>query len=379
MIREKLKKYFSDRSFKEVNLHTPDMDLFYVSSGDAASLVWIVSEAAMGPMDKTAYDRYYEKIRSSFLQRNFVYVNILTVFTTGECKKAAELAKGTAFWIADEKYGRLVIYEDQPEDFCGCKRHIEQLLSFFTEDLKREEEIRRREEEERLRRQHYEEQARAAREAGNGFSGMRRKRRTAETPYAVIALIAVNVLVLFLVNLFGGVLGIGSWLSDGAVSWMDVIDGGEYYRLFTCMFLHAGIDHIMGNMIVLYAAGEILERNVGHIKFLIIYILGGLAGAVTSCCFYYSQHEYVESIGASGAVFAVVGGLVMCLVVNKESLAEVSYVRILLFAFYALYSGFISQGTDNAAHVGGLIGGGIVYLVIFIGTKLARKVYKPRK
>lgn len=375
MIRERLKQYFGDRGFKEVNLHTGNMDLFYTSVGESASLVWIISEEARMGMNKEAYNRYYGKIRQSFLDRGFFYINTITLFLTSECKQAADIAEGTAFWVVDEKYGRLVIYENQPEDFCGIRLHLEQFVSFLTAERVKEAERLRQEEEERIRRASYVaglRQGQAQYQRGQMQYRRPRYMQRQEQPYSsqkrplvISALIIINFVILCLVNLFGSRLGLEEWLDLGAVSWMDVFDYGEYYRLFTCMFLHSGIDHIVGNMIVLYAAGEILERNIGHIRFAVVYLAGGLAASLTSCYYYYSTHQYVQSIGASGAVFAVVGALVVYLIVNKERALEIGAVRIVLFALYALYSGFANSGTDNAAHVGGLVGGSLVYLLIY--------------
>lgn len=382
MIRDKLKRYYSDRGFTEVNLHTNDMDLFYTSVSSSASLVWIISETALQSMDKEDYDRYFEKIRQTFLQKDFVYVNTLSLFLTSDGKRAADLAEGTAFWVADEKYGRLIIYENQPEDFCGSKLHVEQFLSFFGTERAREEEIAKRQEEERLRREEYinainnrRVQNRYQGYAYPNNSGVRRNRYAiSNKPYIVIGLIIINLAILLLVNLFGKLTGFDTWLNDGSISWMAVLANHEYYRFITSMFLHAGVDHIFGNMLVLYVAGELLEKNVGHIKFFIIYILGGMAGSVTSCYYYYSTHQIVECIGASGAVFAVVGALVMCTLLDRESLLELGNTRIIIFALFSLYSGFTNEGVDNAAHVGGLIGGGLIYLAIYSITKLWHQV-----
>lgn len=379
MIREKLKQYFGDRGFREVNLHTGNMDLFYTSVGESASLVWIISEEARLGMDREAYNRYYGKIRQSFTDRGFFYINTITLFLTSECKQAADIAGGTAFWVADEKYGRLVIYENQPEDFCGIRLHLEQFVSLLTAERVQEAERLKQLEEERRRRDAYMENVMRGQRQYQGqfqrqrMSGQRpRYAQRREQPYSsqkrpivISALIVINFVILCMVNLFGNRLGLEEWIELGAVSWMDVFDNGEYYRLFTCMFLHSGIDHIVGNMLVLYAAGEILERNIGHLRFAVVYLAGGIAASLTSCWFYSSTHQYVQSIGASGAVFAVVGALVVYLILNKERAMEVGAVRIVIFAFYALYSGFANSGTDNAAHVGGLVGGSLIYLIIY--------------
>lgn len=359
MVRDKLKKYYSDRCFFGVDLHTPEMDLYYIPDGQSVSMVWIISEEAGKTMYREAYLRYMGKIRQSFLDRNYSFVNILTLFLSSECKRMAEIAEGTAFWVVDEKYGRLVIYENQPSDFLGSRLAIEQFVSFMTaERVSEAQRINQQSEEAFFREAHA--------EAGRPYKYEKR-------PYVVYGIILINVAILLLVNLLGNVLGTAHWQDEGANWWMAVVEDGQYYRLITCMFLHADVDHIFGNMIMLFAVGEILERKIGHVKFAILYMIGGIVGSVTSCMYYYSINEYAQSIGASGAVFAVVGGLIMYIILNKENILDVGMGRIVIFALYSLYSGFISEGIDNAAHIGGLIGGSLVYLVIYVLEYFAKR------
>lgn len=382
MIREKLKKYFSDRGFNEVNLHTPDMDLFYIPTGSSASLVWIISEDARSTMDKAAYERYYGKIKQSFQNKNFLYINTLTLFLTSECRQALSIAEGTAFWIVDEKYGRLVIYENQPDDFLGIRLAIEQFVSFLTAERIREADAIRQAEEERIRREDYMD---SVRQKQYGYSGGVRFNNRADTlqrpkvdkkrPYIALVLVIINVLVLFLVNVAGKATGLSHWLDDGAVSWFNVFLDGEYYRLITCMFLHAGIDHVLGNMLALYFIGGEFERLIGHVRFLIIYFLGGIGAGLFSCSYYYWIGEYSRSIGASGAVFAIEGAYIMCYLLNKDKLTgdnRINGVGLIVYAAYALISGMTNSGIDNAAHLGGLIAGSLIYAVFYACDKFIK-------
>ena len=83
-----------------------------------------------------------------------------------------------------------------------------------------------------------------------------------------------------------------------------LISGGDYWRLFTATLLHGGILHLLFNLYALYALGPMLEAYMGHTRFVAIYILGGLYGSLAS----YAFTDNV-SVGASGAIFGVVGGL----------------------------------------------------------------------
>lgn len=365
MIREKLKRYFSDRGFLEVDLHTSFMEMFYTPQGSSASLVWIVDSDAVGVLTNESYMGYYEKIRATFLQKGFSFVNVLTLFLTDNCVKAREIGEGTAFWIVDERYGRLVIYENQPDDYCGIRIALEQFVSFLTAERIQEAERIKRQQDEMFYQQMEREEAYKRRSSEKVNRNIRELKKYDFKPTVTIGLVVINCIVLVLVNLLGGRIGLAEWTEKGSISWAAVFYGHEYYRLITGMFLHSGIDHIFGNMIILYAAGEYVERSVGHFKFLMVYIGGGIVAGLTSCAYYYQAGQMVRSIGASGAVFAVVGALILYVILNQSNFMEVGALRIVMFSVYALYSGFTNSGVDNAAHVGGLFGGSIIYLLIF--------------
>ena len=84
---------------------------------------------------------------------------------------------------------------------------------------------------------------------------------------------------------------------------------GQWYRLITAMFLHEGLDHYFSNMLLLYFMGDMLERKVGSVKYLFIYMASGVIGNLVSCLHEYVTGSYYISFGASGAVFGIIGML----------------------------------------------------------------------
>lgn len=87
---------------------------------------------------------------------------------------------------------------------------------------------------------------------------------------------------------------------------------GEYYRIFTSMFLHFGPQHLGNNMLVLFVLGGRLERTVGKLKYLLIYLLGGMGGNLLCLFLELDSADFAVSAGASGAVFAVDGCNDLC-------------------------------------------------------------------
>jgi rhomboid protease GluP len=130
------------------------------------------------------------------------------------------------------------------------------------------------------------------------------------------------------------------------------------WRLLTCTLLHGGIVHLGFNMWALWDTGRVAERFYGNAQFLMIYLLSGLAGSLASLFFAASKSV---SVGASGAIFGVVGALLSALLTKHHKLPRALVVSMrssmIFFLGYSLVMGVISDHIDNAAHIGGLIAG----------------------
>ncbi len=145
----------------------------------------------------------------------------------------------------------------------------------------------------------------------------------------------------------------------------DTLDG-EWWRLFTSMFLHFGLLHLLFNMWALWSVGRLTERLYGSAAFALLYVFAGLCGSLASIAW----HPQVNSAGASGAIFGVLGALLAFMVNPRThipaSVATAQRNSALVFVAYNLLNGFTHTGIDNACHIGGLLGG------IAMGWLLAR-------
>ena len=129
---------------------------------------------------------------------------------------------------------------------------------------------------------------------------------------------------------------------------------GEYYRLFTCMFLHAGIIHLLCNMYSLYVIGPQIESFYGKYKFIFIYIVSGICGSLLSLAF---SQDSIVSVGASGAIFGLLGSILYFGYHYRVYLGNVLKSQIVPIIILNLMIGFMISGIDNFAHIGGLVGG----------------------
>lgn len=179
-----------------------------------------------------------------------------------------------------------------------------------------------------------------------------------------IILTVINVIMFFVLS-FGGMTEDALYmLENGAMYVPYVIENGEYYRLFTSMFLHFGFSHLLNNMVTLVIIGRNVEPVVGKVRFFIIYFLSGLGGNILSFAGELISGDYAVSAGASGAIFGLTGALLALTIIYRGRVGQVTSRDMVIMIVLSLYIGFTSQGVDNLAHIGGLICGFIVTLFV---------------
>jgi membrane associated rhomboid family serine protease len=192
-------------------------------------------------------------------------------------------------------------------------------------------------------------------------------------PFVMPVLLATNVLV-FVAMLIAGVSPISpdpELLRQWGAAYGPLITGGDWWRLFTATFLHAGILHLLFNMFALVSIGSLIERVFGHIPFLILYFLAGVSGSIASVYW----HPLTVGVGASGAIFGLYGGLLGYLLWARTSLPGDVLQSLrngaIGFVLFNTAFGLTQEHIDNAAHFGGLAAG------VLAGAALASPVISP--
>ena len=182
-------------------------------------------------------------------------------------------------------------------------------------------------------------------------------------------LIYSNFFVFILMALFG--MNLLTPSIDTLIQWGGNIRhltiNGQLWRLFTSVFLHGGVLHLLFNMYALLYVGSILEKIIGKNKFIFAYSISGIAASISSLMI----HENVVSVGASGAIFGLFGVLLPLLSSKEYTFPNISVKNLLsnvsIFVLYNIMVGFTKSGIDNAAHIGGLLTGviiGVLYSMI---------------
>ncbi len=225
-------------------------------------------------------------------------------------------------WFIAQDTGRLYIFERQVSDFDGLKDELEQVLKHCIE------------------------------RPGN-------KNRFRFTPVNM-GIVILNVCAMLFVMIVNqdmfAVFDADIMLSMGAMSYSTVMDGA-WYQLITSFFLHFGFSHLFNNMILLTYTGCELERRIGSIPYLCMYMLFGIAGNLVSLFWHHGGEEYVVSAGASGAIYGVIGALLVLLIMQQIKSPDLSPRRIIAMIVISIYHGLTSTGVDNGAHIGGLVAG----------------------
>lgn len=188
-----------------------------------------------------------------------------------------------------------------------------------------------------------------------------------------IALIVINIGLFLILTAVGGTQDTGLMLKYGAMYGPYVTEGRQYYRLLTSIFLHFGIEHLLNNVILLGALGWNLEMEIGKIRFLIVYLVSGVAGNLLSLLMSQAGNINYVSAGASGAIFGLMGGLVSVVIKNRGNVGRLTNKGLLFMVLLSLYFGFTSSGVDNTAHIGGLISGFILAGILY-RRKVSRHV-----
>jgi rhomboid protease GluP len=203
----------------------------------------------------------------------------------------------------------------------------------------------------------------------------RRMHAMAPVPWVTILLIAANVGVWLLTWRAGADFRDASpdllftWGANAA----SEVQRGQWWRLGSAIFLHGSLLHLGSNMLGLALAGTAVERIHGHRLFLLIYLASGLAGSALSLHFAAQQ---AVSVGASGAVFGVVGANLVSILKHRR-LLPAAFSRqtvggLVFFIVYSLVQGYFVKGIDNAAHVGGLAAGCLLALLLPARFDMAR-------
>lgn len=343
MIAE-IDKMLKEGGYRFIKVQPEEAGVYYkYVNGTVAVVLGLLDHTAF-EMSASMYDSMKEHIRQLFFlsrgripgisEETPVYqVEILCLAITDHVEKYRTLcANRQGIWLIEKQKRRLIVYEDQPGDFYGLYDKVQDLLEQGKEN------------------------------PGETKKKMKKTGWTfGQVPLGVNTMIVVfNVLVWLVMTCLGDTNDAQFLIQHGAMQPAGVVLAHQWYRLFTSMFIHIGSLHLINNMVMLFFAGNILEKEIGKVRYLLIYLLSGLGGSLLSLWHMLRVGDMAVSAGASGAIFGVIGALLFLAVKNKGKIQDVTAKGLLFMVALCFYFGITATGVDNWCHLGGFITGFLV-------------------
>lgn len=337
-------------SYRKMPVNVNTVNVYLSENGDRVQAVVLFNQE-----EKSLYIDEYQyilkQIEEALEKNGYNERHIHSIICTNNVSGIQEIIQQMPnCWVIDLNEKELYIYENQPLDFYGIKKLIE--ASLLGESQKENSVERKSKAPTKI---NY-------KELGNIWR-----------QYSVVtwSLVAINLILFLIMEFRGSTEDVDYMIQWGAMYVPYVLEDGQYYRLFTHMFLHFGMEHLFNNMLILFLLGGYVERHIGKLRYVITYLGTGILAGVVSMGYNILTDNVPVSAGASGAIFGIIGALLFIVLMHKGKLEDLSIGRMMIFVFLSLYSGIAQIDVDNAAHIGGFLSGIIIAAIIY--------PYKKRK
>lgn len=351
-MKEYLEKLLLESSYQKILSNLSEITLYASYMESRVQVVQVMDFREKTLVTKEQYEMIRNSAENFFKNRGFLTVHMLTIILTPSqnVMEAKKFVLDDKFcWIVDTSLNTLVVSRNQNKDFYGLKNLVYQACALASDSAPIPEPLPsytpgRADKQKKARKKSF---------LANNYAPLN------------MIIIGINVAAFIYLSIIGSTLDLEFMLKYGVLYVPYIMEYHEFYRFLTCMFLHFGFQHLAGNMVVLFFLGDNVERAVGKVKYLIIYIGSGLLGSFGSFVFAYLFNQNIVSAGASGAIFGMIGALLWIVICNRGRLEDMTTFRLSLLIFYALYSGVTGENIDNAAHIAGLVGGFLLAVILY--------------
>ncbi len=323
--------------YTQIALNISGLYFHLCEQDDTHYAVVTIDETAGGIFTREQLLHISKQLRDLLRQREIRKTVFLYLLVTASDTSAHTLfSENDCYWVIDSLSGRLLVFENWDPFYHPLRRALEQLM-----------------------------QESGTPSDSQGRNSVKQTSVFGHITSCTTLLVLVNVLIFFLTDWSELILDSYRLIDRGAAYWKAVVYDHEYYRILTAMFLHNDLDHVFNNMLSLFFIGTYIEQQTGRLRFLIIYFSSGILAGCTSMVYNMLQSADVSSVGASGAVFGLMGALLILVLAQNKANQQINPRRLLLIIFISLYSGFTSQNTDNAAHIGGFLAGIFITALLY--------------
>ena len=321
-----------------LNSNVPNVQFYLKRENNEVYIVGIINDISKFPISSDQLDDISRQLENNFLLKGYSNVKIIYIAYSRNLDRAKSYAMGKyPIWFIDNYEGRLIIFENQPEEFDGIREQLESVVTDLWKKQFEKEKIDFR-----------------------------------KLPFITIALIVINVISFIYLESRGSTLNARYMLDKGALFYVSVFEDKEIYRLITSMFMHFGVIHLGNNMMCLALIGDKAESYFGHIRYLLIYFLSGIF-AGTGSIFYYSMFKTITvSAGASGAIYGIMGAVVVKIIEEKKNKKN-DFGKIVLVLLLLIVAGRNQGNVDNVAHLAGFAAGIVLGIINYLSINLSSK------
>ncbi len=352
----KTEEYLVSRGYKRLNTSIPTVTAMYRTEPGRVFCLIIIN-TSLYEYDYAQQSHIRDQFRASFAEKGYSDIRIHTLIVAGRKGSGRDIMiNDPDCWILDGVSGRVILFENSASDFDGIRMGLEEAwLKDFAEGVARA----------------YERVMQKRQDKASHTSALSILGYMFRNNECTVGLVLINILVYAALSIFGSTTDAAYMARHGAMYSAYLVTNGEFYRLLTCMFMHFGFVHLATNMLALLLLGRQVEEILGKTRYLILYMISGIFAGFVSFVTSYISNSGAVSAGASGAIFGLIGALFAIVIKNKGKYRELTVPRIAFLVAYSLYSGFTARGIDNAAHIGGLIMGLIVGVIVYRPGKAA--------
>ena len=344
-MKEQLGNFLQEKGYINATTTLPEFEVYFIPENGNAEVVITIDYQKEIYLSEEVYSGLRERFVQSFKEQGFANAHILTLVLCKDISRIESIFSKDIFcWFINTNENTLSIPENHMEDFYGIKAKIEEFLGspgkYSTEVLEEE----------------------------YGKKHKKVKKTFRELPFMNVSIILINILVFILCTFTQDLL-----YNKGAFSIFLIEETGEYYRFLTSIFLHVDLEHLFSNMLMLYFMGNDLEQKIGHIPYTILYFLTAIGGNFVSAIYELQGGVGFTSVGASGAVFGIMGAILLLVIVFGGRWGNISLTRMILMVIYSLYSGFVVEEVNVMAHIGGFLTGLVFMALLYFIFRLQKK------
>lgn len=319
--------YFRNKNYKKIYVNNQICG-YGINRDNNLKLCIVVNNTGLRKYSAYELSELEMKFRQDMSSKGYDSLDILFLVYTDDVARDKEAINYISVWLLDVKLKKIIVFDNQPQHFDNIETWIED-IAFSRE----------------------------------------RKAKILKPPVVSIIIILVNVLVFAIMEYNGSTLDVYYMINHGASSWELEFKEMELYRLFSCMFIHFGIGHLMNNMFMLYMIGAQIEKLYGRCKFLMIYLSTGLVASLASSVvnMLMGKNDIISG-GASGAIYGIMGAMIIILWFNRKNIGDVLY-RFIMLVILMVYGGFTEAGVDNVAHIAGFLSGIVIGGIVYMNIK----------